>query len=167
MCVRTRFSVTRWNEMPRESSPGRATELSPALQCMRENSSSVTPVERDSRESSPEGRPSLAQRFSVCVRTRLRSLQWNDIQENPAPEGRPRLAQRFSAGESGIMIKVPEGRPSSHAHSPALATRQSAEAAQSHRHRRLHLGKFCLSGRLRRFSRLRFQTYVARAMSLT
>jgi len=32
VCVRTRFSGTRWNEMPRDSSPGGATELSPALQ---------------------------------------------------------------------------------------------------------------------------------------
>ena len=83
----------------------------------------------------PEGRPSLAQRrgpqharfwrdgvegFSVCVRTGFRAIQWNKMSENKAPEGRPNLAQRFSAGKSRRNIQVPEGRPSSHAHSSAL-----------------------------------------------
>jgi hypothetical protein len=36
-----------------------------ALQCVRENWSSVNPVEQGVRETSPEGRPSLAQRFSA------------------------------------------------------------------------------------------------------
>jgi hypothetical protein len=55
-------------------------------------------------------------RFSVCVRTRFRAIQWNEAQENPAQEGRTNLAQRrgpqharfwrdgvegFSAGKSG------------------------------------------------------------------
>jgi hypothetical protein len=41
--------------------------------------------------------------------------------EDPAPEGRPNLAQRLSAGEVQEMIQVPEGRPSSHAHSSSAA----------------------------------------------
>jgi hypothetical protein len=39
--------------------------------------------------------------------------------ENPVPEGQTSLAQRGSAGLSEEMIPVPEGRPSSHAHSLA------------------------------------------------
>src|SRR5450756_1600706 len=51
------------------------------------------------RNPAPEGRPSLAQRFSVCVRTRFRATRWNEAPENPAPEGRASVAQRFQRRE--------------------------------------------------------------------
>src|ERR1035437_7423995 len=46
---------------------------------------------------------------SVCVRTRFRTVWWNQAQENAAPEGRPSLAQRFSAGKSGKKDSSPGG----------------------------------------------------------
>jgi hypothetical protein len=45
----------------------------------------------------------------VCVRTRFRTVWWNQAQENAAPEGRPNLAQRFSAGKSGRVDSSPGG----------------------------------------------------------
>src|SRR5450759_4299517 len=51
----------------------------------------------------------VAQRFSVCVRTRFWTVWWKQAQENAAPEGRPRLAQRFSAGKSGRNDSSPGG----------------------------------------------------------
>ena len=57
----------------------------------------------------PEGRPSLAQRFSVCVRTDVLAIRWNEELENAAPEGRTNLAQRFSAGKSGKSDLSPGG----------------------------------------------------------
>src|SRR6266568_7338497 len=42
------------------------------------------------------------------VRTNLRTIQWNQLSENPAPEGRSSLAQRLSAGKSGGAIEVLE-----------------------------------------------------------
>ena len=57
----------------------------------------------------PEGRPSLAQRFSVCVRTDVLAIRWNEELENAAPEGRTNLAQRFSAGKSGKNDLSPGG----------------------------------------------------------
>ena|ERR1017187_9169977 len=46
---------------------------------------------------------SLAQRFSVCVRTRLRSSEWNKTRQNTAPEGlfenSPALQRRENCGD--------------------------------------------------------------------
>src|ERR1019366_2535563 len=47
--------------------------------------------------------------LGVCVRTRFRTVWWNQAQENSAPEGRPSLAQRFSAGKSGRNDSSPGG----------------------------------------------------------
>src|ERR1019366_8251215 len=44
----------------------------------------------------PEGRSNVAQRFSVCVRTDVLAIRWNEELENAAPEGRTNVAQRFS-----------------------------------------------------------------------
>ena len=47
--------------------------------------------------------------FSVCVRTDVLAIRWNEELENPAPEGRTSLAQRFSAGKSGKNELSPGG----------------------------------------------------------
>src|ERR1019366_1334717 len=57
----------------------------------------------------PEGRSNVAQRFSVCVRTDVLAIRWNEELENAAPEGRTNLAQRFSAGKSGKSDLSPGG----------------------------------------------------------
>jgi len=70
----------------------------------------------------------------VCVRTEFRGKQWNRTQQNPVPQGRPSLAPRFRGPQAGLLLacwggargkvehelQVPEGRPSSHAHTQAL-----------------------------------------------
>src|SRR5713101_645617 len=67
------------------------------------------------RFSDAENRMSLKRHESVRENG-CSDNQWNQLSEYPAPEGRLRLAQRFSAGKRGIVIQVPEGRPSSRAH---------------------------------------------------
>ncbi len=47
--------------------------------------------------------------FSVCVRTGVLAIRWNEGLDNTAPEGRPNLAQRFSAGKSGKNDLSPGG----------------------------------------------------------
>src|ERR1017187_8922816 len=66
-------------------------------------------VFRISGNPAPEGRPSFAQPFSVCVRTGFWAIRWNEELENAAPEGRTNLAQRFSAGKSGKNELSPGG----------------------------------------------------------
>jgi len=72
----------------------------------------------------------VAQRFSVCVRTRFCATERNKARKNTAPEGRPSLAPRSSPGLSGMTIQVPEGRPSSHAHSLGAGLAANRESAQ-------------------------------------
>src|ERR1017187_7451982 len=90
-----------------------------------------------------EGRPKIAQRFSVCARTNFEETQWCATSESPAPEGRTIIARRFSAGKRGengpssggtaefsrIRFSagkgrpndsVPEGRPTTYAYSNGL-----------------------------------------------
>src|SRR5450759_3894480 len=70
------------------------------------------------------------QRFSVCVRTRFRTVWRNQAQENAAPEGRPNLAQRFSAGKSGKKDSSPGGTTefSRTRFSPAAASKSGLAA---------------------------------------
>ena len=82
-----------------------------ALQCVRENSFS------DNCENL----------FSDNRETRFRIIQWNQLSEYPAAEGRSSFSQRFSAGKRGILIQVPEGRPSSRALTSALHQALSLE----------------------------------------
>src|SRR5208282_2742613 len=88
----------------------------------------------------PEGRPSLAQRFSVCVRTGFWAIRWNEELENSAPEGRTNLAQRFSAGKSGKSDLSPGGTTQfSRTHFSAamngLAQRHSRIGTKIHSHK--------------------------------
>src|ERR1017187_8337419 len=56
-----------------------------------------------------EGRPKIAQRFSVCARTNFEETQWCATSESPAPEGRTIIARRFSAGRNGKNGLSPGG----------------------------------------------------------
>jgi hypothetical protein len=69
----------------------------PSAELLRENSLFAEP--RLAGNPAPEGRPSLAQRFSMCVRTRFRATKWNGLAGNPAPEG-----LSFQLGGEGIVI---------------------------------------------------------------
>jgi hypothetical protein len=67
----------------------------------------------------------VAQRFSVCVRTDVLAIRWNEQIENAAPEGRTNLAQRLSAGKSGKNDLSPGGTTQfSRTHFTAAVTAQ-------------------------------------------
>jgi hypothetical protein len=52
-----------------------------------------------------------------CVRIRCQETPWDEVRENPAPGGANQLSPGRQRWEKvGEMIRVPEGRPSSHAH---------------------------------------------------
>ena len=61
------------------------------------------------------------------VRIRGQETPWDEVRENPAPGGANQLSPARQRWEKvGEMIRVPEGRPSSHAHiSRAVKTRDS------------------------------------------
>src|ERR1039458_4310784 len=67
-------------------------------ECSQPASSARAGVQRRGREARLLG--GGGERYRGCVRTRFRTVWWNQAQRNAAPEGRPSLAQRFSAGES-------------------------------------------------------------------
>ena len=72
----------------------------PSAELLRENSLFAEPMWNGlAGNPAPEGRPSLAQRFSMCVRTRFRATKWNGLAGNPAPEG-----LSFQLGGEGIVI---------------------------------------------------------------